>query len=112
MWLFLHLAFAERPDRDDEELVPLCVDRFAGLKDSFTLQGGASMKVSDIRSFSLGDLQDLVSREKGDWKLVPAWLDANNLRPLLRNYLDPAEVKKSKVASIPSGVFGEGQSNN
>jgi hypothetical protein len=109
-FVFCSLRVAERHERDEEELVPLCVGRFAGLKGAFTLQGGASMMVLDIRSYSAAELQDLVQKKGGIWELVPAWLDENDLRSLLRDYQDPAEVKKVKVAPIPSGVFGEGQS--
>ena len=67
------------------------------------------MTVLDIRSFSVAELQDEVEKRGGERIIVPAWVDQNDLRPLLRDYVDPAEVKKSRVTSIPSGVFGEGQ---
>jgi hypothetical protein len=107
---FYSLCVAERHDRDEEELVPLCDGEYESLKGAFMLQGGVSMRVKHIRSFSVAELQDLVKTEGGDWKLVPAWLDQNELRPLLRDFVDPVEVKKPRVALIPSGVFGEGQS--
>ena len=107
---FYSLCVAERHDRDEEELVPLCDGEYESLKGAFMLQGGVSMRVKHIRSFSVAELQDLVKTEGGDWKLVPAWLDQNELRPLLRDFVDPVEVKKPRVALIPSEVFGEGQS--
>ena len=45
-------------------------------------------------------------KDGSGWKLVPAWLDANNLRPLLRDYLDATEVKKSKLADS-GGLFSQ-----
>jgi hypothetical protein len=70
------------------------------------LQGGKSMCVKHIRSYSVAALQDLVQKDGGDWKLVPVWLDANDLRPLLRDYQDPTEVKKSKLADS-GGLFSQ-----
>ena len=98
--------------RDEEELVPLCVGDYGSLKGAFTLQGGASMRVKHIRSYSAAELKRHVMDHNGPDGLVPAWLDENNLRPLLRDYLDPTEVKRPKGASIPSGVFGEEQSKS
>lgn len=101
---FAH-CIAERPERDEQELVPLCVGEYESLMDAFTLQGGASMRVKHIRSYSVAELQDLVQKKGGIWELVPAWLDANDLRSLLRDYQDPAAVKKPKVLiNVPHDV--------
>lgn len=62
------------------------------------------MTVSDIRSYSVAELQEEVERRGGERIIVPAWLDANHLRPLLRDYQDPAEVKKPKLADS-GGLF-------
>jgi hypothetical protein len=91
---------------DEDELVGLCEGRFGGLKKAFALGSGGSMVAGDLRSYSLEELKDEVKKEGGEWKLVPPWLDANNLRPLLRDYESPAVTKKAKVAeSIPPVVF-------
>ena len=90
--------------------MPLCVGEYGGLKGAFTLQGEASMRVKHIRSYSVAELQELVKKKEGAWELVPAWLDANDLRPLLRDYQNPADLKKVKVTPVvPPGVFAEGQ---
>lgn len=113
LFFFCSAAFAERHEGDEVELVGMCVGRFQGLKDAFTLQGGSSMMVEDIRSYSFAELQAMVEKKNCPWELVPPWLDANDLRPLLRDYVAPAELKKAKPAiSIPSGLFGEGQSKD
>jgi hypothetical protein len=62
------------------------------------------MCVKHIRSYSVAELQEEVERRGGERIVVPAWLDANDLRPLLRDYQDPAEVKKSKLAD-GGGLF-------
>ena len=65
---FYSPCVAERHDRDEEELVPLCVGEYEGLKDAFMLQGGASMRVKHIRSYSVAELQEHVQ----GWE----WLEA------------------------------------
>jgi hypothetical protein len=95
---------------DEDELVGLCEGRFASLKEAFTLVGGVSMVAGDLRSYSLEELVKLVKEKSGPWELLPPWLDANNLRRLLRDYESPAVAKKAKVAEvIPPVVFGADQ---
>ena len=57
------------------------------------------------------DVLSAVEKNGQNPLLALAWLDANNLRSLLRDSEGLASVKKAKVSTaIPSMVFGEGQS--
>ena len=101
-----HESLLDREVDDEDELVGLCEGEFVDLKAAFTLGGGASMRVKHLRSYSLEELVKLVKEKSGPWELLPPWLDANNLRRLLRDYESPAVTKKAKVAeSIPPVVF-------
>jgi hypothetical protein len=55
------------PDREvrDDDLVSLCEGEFVVLKAAFSLQGGASMKVSDLRSYTSSELMDHVMKHNG-----------------------------------------------
>ena len=99
-------SLLDREVDDEDELVGLCEGEYVGLKAAFTLSGGASMRVKHLRSLSLEELKVEVENRGGDRILVPSWLDASNLRCLLRDYKSPAVAKKAKVAeSIPPVVF-------
>ena len=99
-------SLLDREVDNEDELVGLCEGEYGGLKAAFTLGGGASMRVKHLRSYSLEELVKLVKEKSGPWELLPPWLDANNLRCLLRDYKSPAVTKKAKVAeSIPPVVF-------
>ena len=101
-----HESLLDREVDDEDELVGLCEGRFAGLKKAFTLAGGASMLVRDLRSYTEDRLLDEVEKRGGERPRVLPWLDATNLRTLLRDYESPAVTKKAKVAeSIPPVVF-------
>jgi hypothetical protein len=67
--------------QDDDELVALCVDEFQGLKKTFEQSG---LRVKHLRSYSEESLIRYVRSHGGPDGLVPPWLDANNLRSLLR----------------------------
>ena len=95
---------------DEDELVGLCEGEYVGLKAAFTLGGGTSMRVKHMRSYTEDRLLDEVEKRGGERLLVLPWLDAYNLRPLLRE--SPAVTKKAKVAEvIPPVVFGADQGN-
>jgi hypothetical protein len=108
--MLTHLFVAGNVVSDDDELVRLCEGEFSELAGAFKLGSGASMRVKHLRSYTEGTLKELVQEKKCAWELLPSWLDANNLRVLLRDYQSPSMVKKLKVAqSIPPLVFGENQ---
>ena len=101
-----HESLLDREVDDEDELVGLCEGRFAGLKKAFTLAGGASMLVGDLRSYTEDALKELVKEKTGPWELLPPWLDTVDLRRLLRDSQSPAVAKKAKVAEmIPPVVF-------
>ena len=101
-----HTSLLDREVDDEDELVGLCEGEYVGLKAAFALGSGASMRVKHLRSLSLEELKVEVEKRGGDRILVPPWLDANNLRRLLRDYESPAVMKKAKAAeSIPPVVF-------
>jgi hypothetical protein len=62
----------------------LCTGRFAKLGLAFTDADGDSMTVADLQSYTEETLKEHVLLHKGPDGLVPPWLDANSLRPLLR----------------------------
>ena len=96
----------DRKVDNEDELVRLCEGEYGGLKTAFSLGGGVSMRVKHLRSYTEASLKELVREKSGPWELLPPWLDANNLRPLLRDYESPAVTKKAKAAeSIPPVVF-------
>ena len=100
----------EREVDDERELVGLCEGEYVGLKAAFTLGGGASMRVKHLRSYSLEELKKLVREKSGPWEFLPPWLDAVDLRRLLRDDQSPAVAKKAKVAgTILPVVFGADQ---
>lgn len=101
-----HESLLDREADGEDELVGLCVGEYVGLKAAFTLVGGASMRVKHLWSYTEDRLLDEVEKRGGERLLVLPWLDAYNLRPLLRDYESPAMVKKAKVAEvIPPVVF-------
>jgi hypothetical protein len=96
----------DREVKDDDDLVFRCEGEFVGLRAAFALQGGASMKVSDLRSYTSSELMDHVMKHNGPDGLVLPWLDATNLRRVLRDYQSPTILKKAKEdsSSSPPGL--------
>ena len=92
------MYFLDFDVQDDYELVAMCTGRFGSLRDAFKLVDGSSMLVTDLRSFTEASLNNLVEKKGGTWELVAPWLDANKLRPLLR---DAQASNKSVRMGVP-----------
>jgi hypothetical protein len=72
------------PPAPETALTALCTGGFAKLARAFTDADGDSMTVAHLQGFTEATLMSFVERKGSSDGLVPSWLDANNLRPLLR----------------------------
>jgi hypothetical protein len=80
---------------EETKLVELCVGRHELLQGAFTLPGGVSMIVDDLKGYTMEELMAFVKRESGPHGLVPGWLEENQLWRFLRGYVSPI-TKKAK----------------
>jgi hypothetical protein len=81
---------------EETKLVELCHGRHELLQGAFTLPGGESMIVGDLKGKDEAGWEAFVAGKGGPDGLVSGWLKEKGLRRFLDGYMSPTITKKAK----------------